>query len=93
VLTVSTMLIFGVTVTLMLLGEGNLFPIVFEVVSAFSNTGYSLGVTDGFSGIGRALLVFTMFWGRLGPLTLVVALAQRRHRSLIRYPEERIIIG
>lgn len=93
VLTVSAMLIVSVTITLILLNQGSLFPIAFEVISAFSNTGYSLGITSNFNGVGRALVIFTMFWGRLGPLTLVVALAQRRHRSLIHYPEERIIIG
>ena len=94
VLTVSTALVFGVTLLLMLLGEGKeIFPIAFEVISAFSNTGYSLGITDQFSNTGRVLLAFTMFWGRLGPLTLVVALAQRHRRSLLRYPEEKIIIG
>jgi trk system potassium uptake protein TrkH len=93
VLTVSATLVISVTVILMLLNQGELFPVAFEVISAFSNTGYSLGITDNFSGIGRALLVFTMFWGRLGPLTLVVALAQRRRRSLLHYPEEKIIIG
>ncbi len=93
VLTVSTVLVFGVTLALLLLNQGDLFAVAFEVISAFSNTGYSLGITENFDGLARVLLAFTMFWGRLGPLTLVVALAQRRRRTLIHYPEEKIIIG
>lgn len=93
ILTISMALVVGVTLTLTFLDQGPLFPVAFEVVSAFSNTGYSLGITDSFGPVGRGLLAFTMFWGRLGPLTLVVALAQRHHPSLIRYPEEKIIIG
>ncbi|MBN1994587.1 MAG: hypothetical protein JW953_17950 [Anaerolineae bacterium] len=93
VLTVSSILVISITTILMLLSAGLLFPVAFEVISAFSNTGYSLGVTGDFSPLGRLLLIFTMFWGRLGPLTLIVALAQRRRRSLIHYPEEKIIIG
>jgi trk system potassium uptake protein TrkH len=93
VLTVSSILVFSVTLLMMFLGEGDIFAVTFEVISAFSNTGYSLGLTANFSELGRALLIFTMFWGRLGPLTLVVALAQRHHRSLVHYPEEKIIIG
>lgn len=93
ILTVSTGLVVGVTLVLLLLGEGDLFSIAFEVISAFSNTGYSLGITDSFGPTARLLLAFTMFWGRLGPLTLVVALAQRHTQTLIRYPEEKIIIG
>lgn len=93
VLTVSTVVVVIVTLSLALLGEGDLFPIAFEVVSAFSNTGYSLGITGSLGQTSRILLAFTMFWGRLGPLTLVVALAQRHSQTLIRYPEEKIIIG
>lgn len=93
VLTVSIALVIIVTLLLALLGEGEIFPIAFEVVSAFSNTGYSLGITDSFGEVGRILLVITMFWGRLGPLTLIVALAQRGRQTLIRYPEEKILIG
>lgn len=93
ILTVSTMLVISVTLSLMLLGDGDFFAVAFEVISAFSNTGYSLGITEDFGLVGRLLLAFTMFWGRLGPLTLVVALAQRRRQTLIRYPEEKIIIG
>ena len=43
--------------------------------------------------VSRVLLIITMFWGRLGPLTLVVALAQQSRQTLIHYPEEKIIIG
>lgn len=93
IITVSTVLVVGVTLAELLLGGEDLFVIGFEVVSAFSNTGYSLGVTPALSQIGRILVVFTMFWGRLGPLTLVVALAQRRHKTQISYPTEKIIIG
>ncbi len=93
ILTISTGLVVGTTMVMMLIDQGTLFPVAFEVVSAFSNTGYSLGITSDFGTMGRLLLVFIMFWGRLGPLTLVVALAQRHRHSLIHYPEEKIIIG
>lgn len=93
ILTVSTALVVSVTMALVLLKQGDLFAVAFEVISAFSNTGYSLGITGNFNNWGRLLLIFTMFWGRLGPLTLVVALAQRRRQTLIHYPEEKIIIG
>jgi trk system potassium uptake protein TrkH len=93
IITISLVLVITVTLILLLGNEEELFQVAFEVISAFSNTGYSLGITDKFGPVGRLLLIFTMFWGRLGPLTLVVALAQRHSRSLIRYPAEKIIIG
>ncbi len=93
VLTVSTILVMSVTFFLLLLEEDSFFPVGFEVISAFSNTGYSLGITGNLSWSSRLLVAFTMFWGRLGPLTLVVALAQRHRQTFVHYPEEKIIIG
>ncbi len=66
---------------------------VFEIVSAFSTCGFTLGLTPELNLFGRLLVAFTMFWERLGPLTLVVALAQRERTAQIRYPEEPILIG
>jgi trk system potassium uptake protein TrkH len=93
VLTVSIVLVVIVSLLIILLEPAGLFPVAFEVVSAFSNTGYSLNLTSSLGTASRLLIAFTMFWGRLGPLTVVVALAQRRHESLVNYPEEKIIIG
>lgn len=93
ILTVSVLLIVVVTLLLTMLEQAQTFVIGFEVISAFSNTGYSLGITDQLGPISRLFIIFTMFWGRLGPLTLVVALAQRRRQTLLQYPEEKIIIG
>jgi trk system potassium uptake protein len=68
--------------------------LMFEVVSAFGTVGYSLGVTPHLSDTGKILIVITMFVGRLGPLTLIAAIARRqRYIQLIHYPEEKILIG
>lgn len=93
IMTVSTLLCFVVTLLLVIEKSGASFRMGFEVVSAFSNTGYSLGATTELDLFGRILIAFTMFWGRLGPLTLVVLLAQRERPSLVLYPSEQIVIG
>lgn len=67
---------------------------LFEVVSALSTCGLSLGITGELSNLGRAIIMLVMFWGRLGALTIMVALWQRRSTSgLIEYPEESILVG
>ena len=93
IMTVSILLVAILTLLMTLLQEGNLFDVAFEVISAFSNTGYSLGLTGNLSISGKLLIIFLMFWGRLGPLTLVVVLAQRQTPSLLTYPEEKVIMG
>ena len=93
VMTVSTLLVTGLTLFLSLRHEGTLFDVAFEVVSAFANAGYSLNFTGNLDSVGRYVIAFAMFWGRLGPLTIVVALAQRQQPTLIHYPEEPVILG
>ncbi|HEY53028.1 MAG TPA: TrkH family potassium uptake protein, partial [Caldilineae bacterium] len=93
IMTVSSLLVFVVSLLLLAEMSGTFFSIIFEVVSAFSNTGYSLGTTSELSSFGRLLIALTMFWGRLGPLTLVVLLAQRERPTYARYPSEQIVMG
>jgi trk system potassium uptake protein TrkH len=74
--------------------EGFVFHrVVFEAVSALGTVGYSTGITPETSPAGRVILIVTMFVGRLGPLTLVLALAARARRSTHRWTEETIKIG
>ncbi len=71
-----------------------LSPVLFEVVSAFSTTGLSLGITGQLNTFGLLLLIALMFWGRLGAFTIVIVLLKRRgHESLARYPEELVLVG
>jgi trk system potassium uptake protein TrkH len=69
------------------------FYLMFEVVSAFGTVGFSLGVTPELSPVGKLLVIITMFVGRLGPLTLIAALARTPAAQHLRYPEEKIMIG
>lgn len=93
IITVSTLLVTAITLTMAIDTGGVIFKQGFEVVSAFSNTGYSLAFTGEMNTLGRLLIAFTMFWGRLGPLTIVVALAESEQPELVGYPEEPVILG
>lgn len=68
--------------------------IVFEVFSAFGTVGLSLGITPSLSSLGKLLISALMFFGRLGPLTIVLAIsASGNKKTLIKYPEGKIIVG
>ena len=68
--------------------------LVFEAVSAVCTVGLSLGITPELSEPSKAMLIFAMFAGRLGPLTIVLALSQRQPgQGEIHYPEEKLLIG
>jgi len=68
--------------------------VVFEVVSAFATCGLSLGMTGELNLFGQLVICLVMFWGRLGALTIIVAIAGQPGRPQpLQYPEEQILIG
>ncbi|GAB4420796.1 MAG: potassium transporter TrkG [Anaerolineales bacterium] len=93
ILTISIMVIVGATWLLLITHpHAVLDKVIFEVVSAFATCGLSLEYTSNFDVLGQTVIAFVMFWGRLGAMTIVLALAQLVPHSLIEYPEERILI-
>lgn len=80
---------------LLLITEQSLsfIQILFETVSAFGTCGLSTGITAQLSYLGKVIIITTMFVGRIGSLTMVLALSKTRKKALYKYPEERIAIG
>jgi trk system potassium uptake protein TrkH len=94
VLTVGGLIVGISTWLLMLTHDAPFAWILFEVVSAFATTGLSLGLTAELNLFGQLLIAAIMFWGRLGALTIIIAIAGRSSsEQLISYPEEQILIG
>jgi trk system potassium uptake protein TrkH len=67
--------------------------LMFEAVSAFGTVGLSTGITPGLGAAGKLVLVALMFVGRVGPLTLVLAIGPRQQRGRFRYAEENVMVG
>ncbi len=77
-----------------------LLPTLFEATSAFGTVGLSMSpagsvvsLSGQFGVPGKLLVTIMMFTGRVGPLTLAVAVVGRRPVSRMRYPEARVLIG
>lgn len=68
-------------------------PMVFETVSAFATVGLSTGITAQFSVAGKLILIFLMFIGRVGPLTILTAAGKKEHSDTVDYPYGAISIG
>jgi trk system potassium uptake protein TrkH len=74
--------------------DKSFLPLFFEVISAFATVGLSLGVTGSLTAMGKLTLIALMYVGRVGPLTMVLAIGQNRVVSAdINYPDGRIMIG
>ncbi len=65
----------------------------FEVISALGTVGMSLGMGENYTENGKLFIIFYMFIGRIGPLTLLAFLLGREKKSKLLYPEEKVIIG
>ncbi|MCC6573907.1 MAG: Trk family potassium uptake protein [Planctomycetes bacterium] len=95
VLSVIGLAVFG----LMLCESGNTLgtaggfeALLFETVSAFCTVGLTMGVTPELTDPGKLIIIACMFVGRVGPLTLVLAIG-RRVAMRYSYPAEEVMIG
>jgi trk system potassium uptake protein TrkH len=73
--------------------EPRFAALMFEAVSAFGTVGLSTGITASLGTGGKLVLAALMFAGRVGPLTLVLAVGPRQERGRFRYAEENVMVG
>ena len=90
---IAATLVIIVTMMMSISEEFSFLRILFEVVSAFGTVGLSTGITSSLTVHGKLWLIITMFAGRIGPVTFVLALALRSRKGAIHYPEGKINIG
>jgi len=72
-------------------GKQGLLALAFESFSAFSTTGLSLGITHEMSNGGRLILAISMFVGRVGALTLMIAIIRKVTYKSYHYPQEKVL--
>lgn len=93
---IISLFIVSAFILLMMQLEANqsFLAVFFEVVSAFATVGLSLGITPFLSPLGKFAIIVLMIIGRVGPLTLALAIGQkRRTKGKVDYPDGRIMIG
>lgn len=93
-------LIFTATIILTMTEKGigiqfDFIDILYEVSSALGTVGLSTGITASLSFVGKIVIILCMFIGRLGPITIILALSFRKRskKNVIHYPEEKVIVG
>lgn len=67
--------------------------ILFETLSAFGTVGLSTGLTPNLDAVGKLAIIMLMYVGRLGPLTLALAMRTHQSKLPISYPDARIMVG
>ena len=72
----SQILILAAVFILMLTENFSFIQLLFETISAFGTVGLTMGITAKLSAFGKCIIMFVMFCGLIGPLTLVFSLAR-----------------
>lgn len=95
ILVLAFILVVIVTMILSVSEAGHSFiELFFETVSAFGTVGMSMGITPTLTVMGKLIITILMFLGRVGPLTMFIALSSLAHHDTnYRYPEEKLIVG
>lgn len=84
----------GVSLFILTITETHpLLDLFFEEISALATVGLSRGVTPSLSSAGQVVIIASMFIGRVGSLTLAVALARQVSTTAYEYPTETVLVG
>ncbi|MGB9750222.1 MAG: TrkH family potassium uptake protein [Caldisericia bacterium] len=92
IFTASIFLIFLSTFLLSITEKFGLINIIFEVVSAFGTVGLSTGITPDLSYLGKLIIMFTMFSGRVGILSILTTLIVKKPQRIY-LPEDKVMVG
>lgn len=71
----------------------SIMQLVFEEVSAFCTVGLSTGITNDISTAGRIVIMLSMFIGRVGTLTIALALSKKKVSTDYKYPKAHMMVG
>jgi trk system potassium uptake protein TrkH len=92
VLSISALVVIAATLAIMISDGLRLVPAIFEITSAFGTVGLSMQVSPELSAFAKLVVIGVMFFGRVGSITLVLALSARKPRGYV-YPQEDIAVG
>lgn len=81
------------SITISCIEEIPMMSAVFETASAIGTVGLTLGITPSLSIVSRVILMFLMFFGRVGGMTLIFAAVSKMNVAASKYPQEKITIG
>jgi Trk-type K+ transport system membrane component len=73
--------------------DKSFLSLLFEEISAFGTVGLTIGLTPTLSIAGKSIIIVTMYIGRIGTLTLALAITKRIVYSKYRYSEISVLVG
>lgn len=94
VVSISFMVMFSSTVLLAAVTDANALDIVYETVSATATVGLTRNLTPTLNLWGKMIIIITMYLGRVGPISLLIAFnTKKEKKNIIKNPTEEISVG
>ena len=93
VVLVSFSVLLGGTVALSAVTGGDFVDVIFEMASAVGTVGLTRGFTGTMNVAGKLIVIICMYLGRIGPISLAVAIQAKKKRGLASYAEEDVTVG
>ena len=90
----SFAILFASTLLLCAVTDAGALDVVYETVSATATVGLTRDLTPSLNSAGKAIIIATMYLGRVGPISLALALnSSKKQKNLIKNPTEDISVG
>lgn len=94
VVSMSFIIVFTSTVLLSIVTNANALDIAYETVSATATVGLTRNLTPLLNIWGKIIIIITMYLGRVGPISLVIAFNTKRVKNnIVKNPTEEISVG
>lgn len=76
---------------LLIFDHGSFMDTCYECMSALGTVGLTKGMTPNLTVVGKIIIIITMYFGRVGPISMALGFSQRR-KKLKMYPEQELIL-
>lgn len=93
VVSVSFMIMFASTLLLSYVTDASVLDIAYETVSATATVGLTRNLTSILNVWGKIIIITTMYLGRVGPISLLIAFNAKKKRNIIKNPVEDVSVG
>ncbi len=94
VVSMSFIILFVSAVMLLAVTDADALDVVYEAVSAAATVGLTRDLTSKLNLWGKIIVIITMYLGRVGPISLAIALnTRKKSENIIKYPTEELSIG
>ncbi len=93
VVLISFLALLGGTIALSVVSGGSLTDVAFEMTSAVATVGLTRGFTASLNTAGKLIVIVGMYLGRIGPISLAIAIQSKRKNALASFAEEDVAVG